>query len=89
VNELDEGRRKHLVGRLRHYVNERANWLGDLVGISVGVHIRVGDVATEILQLAGEAGASMIVVGAKAKGVRDDQTSRVARGRRTNRVADS
>jgi nucleotide-binding universal stress UspA family protein len=50
-------------GLLRLYVSEKASVLGTAAPASVGVHVRRGDPAKEIAQLAVEVMADMIVVG--------------------------
>jgi nucleotide-binding universal stress UspA family protein len=65
--EVDDARRKQLIGQLRLYANEKAISLGGLPGVRVGVHLRVGDPAREILQLASDLSATMIVIGAHKK----------------------
>ena len=44
-------------------MREKATELGGLARQSVGIHVRQGDAAKEIAQLATEVGADMIVVG--------------------------
>jgi nucleotide-binding universal stress UspA family protein len=56
-------RSRDLSGHLRAYVNEKAPLVGGLKGVTVGVHLRSGKVAHEIMQLAKEVAADMIVVG--------------------------
>jgi nucleotide-binding universal stress UspA family protein len=53
-----------LRGRLRTYVNEQAASVGALDRNTVGVHLRAGSPALEILRLAAEVGADLIVLGA-------------------------
>lgn len=62
--EVDAARRKQLIEQLRLYANEKAVSLGGLPGVRVGVHLRVGDPVREILQLASDVSATMIVIGA-------------------------
>jgi hypothetical protein len=57
------GTAKEAAGQLRLYVQEKAKELGGLARQSVGVHVRLGDPAKEVAQLATEVGADMIVVG--------------------------
>jgi nucleotide-binding universal stress UspA family protein len=56
-------RSRTLVERLRVYVNREAPALGGLAGITVGIHFRAGRVARQMVQLASEIGADLIVVG--------------------------
>ena len=63
--ELDAGRRAQLMAQLGLYVSEKAAALGGLEGVSVGIHLRTGDTVREILQLARDVWASMIVIGAE------------------------
>jgi nucleotide-binding universal stress UspA family protein len=55
---------REAVGLLQMYVTEKAACLEELARQCVGVHVRRGDAAHEIAQLAGEVGADMIIVGA-------------------------
>lgn len=50
-------------GLLVMYLEEKASALGGLEKQSVGVHLRAGDAATQITQLAVDLGADMILVG--------------------------
>lgn len=61
---IDGPARTHLLGQLRIYANEKAASLGGLVGVRVGIHLRAGDPAGELLQLANDINANMIVLGA-------------------------
>jgi nucleotide-binding universal stress UspA family protein len=56
-------RSRELAGHLRLYVNEKAAIMTGLRGIIVGVHLRSGKAAREIVQLATEVTADLIVVG--------------------------
>jgi nucleotide-binding universal stress UspA family protein len=58
-----EERSRDLVGHLRLYVNEKAAVAGGLCGITVGIHLRAGKPVREIVQLATEVRADLIVVG--------------------------
>jgi len=51
------------VGLLRLYVSEKATVLGAAAPARVGIHVRQGDAAKEIAQLAAEVAADLIVVG--------------------------
>jgi hypothetical protein len=63
---------RQAAGQLRVYVTEKLTFLGGMEGQLVGVHVRSGDAASQIGQLAGEVGADVIVVGAhKATNVRN------------------
>jgi nucleotide-binding universal stress UspA family protein len=55
---------REAVGLLQLYVTEKAACLPELAQQTVGVHVRRGEAAREIAELAGEVGADMIVVGA-------------------------
>jgi len=57
------GKAHETAGLLRLYVQEKATVLGGLARQSVCVHVRQGDAAKEIAQLASEVSADMIVVG--------------------------
>ena len=61
--ELSAERSRELVGHLRLYVNEKAAIADGLRGITVGIHLRAGKPAREIVQLAMEVHADIIVVG--------------------------
>ena len=63
-NELNEDRRKQLLGQLRLFVNEEAPSLGGLAGVALGIHLRSGEPVREILQLASDVSATMIIIGA-------------------------
>jgi nucleotide-binding universal stress UspA family protein len=60
---IDQEKRKALIAQLRLYVNEKAAFVGGLRGVRVGIHLRVGDPVREMVQLACDIGAKMIVVG--------------------------
>ncbi len=61
--ELSAARACDLVGHLRLYVNEKAGIANGLGGITVGIHLRAGNAVREIVQLATEVRADLIVVG--------------------------
>ncbi|HTB74673.1 MAG TPA: universal stress protein [Polyangiaceae bacterium] len=61
--ELSGERSRDLVGHLRLYVNEKGAIADGLRGITVGIHLRAGKPAREIVQLATEVHADLIVVG--------------------------
>jgi len=61
--EPSEARSRDLVGHLRLYVNEKAAAMGGLRGMKVGIHLRSGKPVREIVQLATEVSADIIVVG--------------------------
>jgi nucleotide-binding universal stress UspA family protein len=48
---------------LRLYVEEKARALGDMTDQTLGIHVRMGDAATQIAQLGADLGADVIVVG--------------------------
>jgi nucleotide-binding universal stress UspA family protein len=50
-------------GLLRLYITEKAAMLGEASPTGVGIHVRRGDAAKEIAQLAADVSADMIVVG--------------------------
>jgi nucleotide-binding universal stress UspA family protein len=54
------------VGLLRMYVEEKARAMGGMESQSFGVHVRAGDPAAQIAQLAVDLGADLVVVGAHA-----------------------
>jgi nucleotide-binding universal stress UspA family protein len=61
--ELSAERSKELVGHLRLYANEKAASTSGLAGITVGIHLRAGKTVREIVQLATEVSADLIVLG--------------------------
>ena len=63
--ELDAERRAQLIGQLRLFANGEVASLGGMAGANVGVHLRVGDPVREMVQLASDVGATMIVIGAQ------------------------
>ena len=63
--DATEARRRDLVERLRVYANEEGRALGGLGGVTIGIHVRAGDPAREIAQLASDLGASLVVLGAR------------------------
>jgi nucleotide-binding universal stress UspA family protein len=65
--QLDDAERRKLVGQLRLYVNEKAASLGGLGGVTVGIHLRSGHEVREIVQLASDVQAGLIVVGTNEK----------------------
>ncbi len=63
--DLSEERSRDLIGHLRLYVNEKAAAAKGLRGMTVGIHLRAGQVVREIVQLAAEVQADLIVVGSQ------------------------
>jgi nucleotide-binding universal stress UspA family protein len=63
--ELSAERSRELIGHLRLYVNEKAAATNGLRGITVGIHLRAGQVVREIVQLAADVHADLIVVGSQ------------------------
>lgn len=61
--EPSEARSRDLVSHLRLYVNEKAATMGGFSGMTVGIHLRSGKPVPEIVQLAMEVSADIIVVG--------------------------
>jgi nucleotide-binding universal stress UspA family protein len=61
--ELSVERSRELVGHLRLYANEKAAATSGLAGISVGIHLRSGKTVREIVQLATEVSADLVVLG--------------------------
>jgi nucleotide-binding universal stress UspA family protein len=61
--EPSEARLRDLAGHLRLYVNEKAAVVGGLGGVTVGIHLRAGKTVREIVQLAIEVDADLIVLG--------------------------
>ncbi len=58
-----EARSRELVGHLRLYVNEKAASLGGLKAMTVGIHLRTGKPVRELVQLATDVSADLIVIG--------------------------
>lgn len=56
-------RASELAGHLRAHVNEKAPLLGGLAGITVGIHLRAGNIVRQIAQLVVEVDADLVVVG--------------------------
>ncbi len=67
VHVFDEqpsaGRSRELVDHLRLYVNEKAAVAGGLATMTVGIHLRTGKPVREIVQLATDIRADLIVIG--------------------------
>lgn len=63
--DLDAELRAKLMGTLGLYVNEKAASLGGLPLVTVGIHLRAGDTVLELLRLARDVTANMIVIGAR------------------------
>jgi nucleotide-binding universal stress UspA family protein len=61
--EPSEDRARQLAGRLHVYVNSKAAAIGGMNGQRVAVHVRQGDPAREIAQLAAEIDTDLIVIG--------------------------
>jgi nucleotide-binding universal stress UspA family protein len=60
-------RSRELADHLRLYLDEKGTVLGGLKGITVGIHLRSGKPARELVQLATEVGADLIVVGSHSR----------------------
>lgn len=56
---------RDLVGHLRLYVNEKAAIANGLRAVTVGIHLRAGKPVREIVQLATEVDADLIVLGSQ------------------------
>jgi nucleotide-binding universal stress UspA family protein len=50
---------------LRVYASEEASAAGGLDGVTIGIHLRAGDAVREIVQLATDVGAQLVVLGAR------------------------
>jgi nucleotide-binding universal stress UspA family protein len=57
---------QELIGHLRLYANEKAAMMGGLRGMTIGIHLRSGKTVREIVQLATDVSADLIVVGSRA-----------------------
>jgi len=57
--------RLQVADRLRAYANDEAKASGGLPGVTLGIHLRTGKPVREIVQLATEIGAGLVVVGAR------------------------
>jgi nucleotide-binding universal stress UspA family protein len=64
--ELSPERQRDLIGHLRLYVDEKSAISNGLRGLKVGIHLRAGKPVREIVQLATEVQADLIVVGSTA-----------------------
>ena len=65
-DEPTQERARELIGHLRLYANEKAAIMGGLRSMTIGIHLRSGKPVREIVQLASDVGASLIVVGSPA-----------------------
>jgi nucleotide-binding universal stress UspA family protein len=63
TGETSDARTTQVSGHLRAYVDGKAASIGGMDGQSVGVHVRHGDAAREIAQLAAEIDVDLIVLG--------------------------
>jgi nucleotide-binding universal stress UspA family protein len=61
--EASAERTEHLVGQFRAYVDAKAASIGDMEGQAVAVHVRNGKPVREIVQLAAEIDADLLVIG--------------------------
>jgi hypothetical protein len=64
--ESSEARERDLIKRLGFYLNEKALVVGELHGITVGIHVRSGEPVREIAQLAIDVRADLIITGSCA-----------------------
>jgi hypothetical protein len=64
--EPSEARERDLIKQLGFYLNEKAHVMGELRGITVGIHVRSGEPVREIAQLAIDVGADLIITGSCA-----------------------
>ena len=64
--EPSHARERELVEHLRLYANEKVTMMGGLREMTVGIHLRFGKKVREILQLATDVGAHLIVVGSRS-----------------------
>jgi nucleotide-binding universal stress UspA family protein len=55
--------RKDMIEHLRLYANEKLTAWGGVKGISIGIHLRSGEVVRELVQLATDVSAGLIVLG--------------------------
>lgn len=62
-HEPSEAKAREIVAHLRVYVNEKAQTLGGLGAMTVGIHVRTGKPVRELVQLATDTQASLIVIG--------------------------
>jgi nucleotide-binding universal stress UspA family protein len=63
AKEPSAAQEQDLLNHLRLYVNEKATLAGGLKAITVGIHLRAGKPVREIVQLATELHADLIVIG--------------------------
>ena len=61
----EDERPRQLVDRLRTYANDEAAAAGGLQGVTIGIHLRAGEPVREIVQLASDVGAPLVVLGAR------------------------
>jgi nucleotide-binding universal stress UspA family protein len=66
-SRLSKTEAESLAARLRLYATEKVASLGGLEARTMGIHIRSGDVAREIVQLATDVFAGLIVLGAETR----------------------
>jgi len=58
-------RSRDLIGHLRLFFNEKVKTIGNWAGMTVGIHLRAGETVPQIVRLAREIGAQMIVTGSE------------------------
>jgi nucleotide-binding universal stress UspA family protein len=61
--ETSDARARQVSGQLHGYIDGKTKSMGDMDGQSVGVHVRHGEPAREIAQLAAEIDSDLIVIG--------------------------
>jgi len=61
-----EARERDLIKQLGFYLNEKASAVGELRGITVGIHVRSGEAVRELAQLAIDVEADLIITGSCA-----------------------
>jgi hypothetical protein len=64
--EPSEAHERDLIKELGFYLNEKAHVVGELRGITVGIHVRSGEPVREIAQLAIDVRADLIITGSCA-----------------------
>jgi nucleotide-binding universal stress UspA family protein len=66
AGEADAAKATDAAGRLRLYIEEKVNALGDFEHQSAGIHVRFGRPARELAQFARDVNADLLVVGTHA-----------------------
>jgi nucleotide-binding universal stress UspA family protein len=57
--------RRELIGHLRLYANEKVQSLGGAHGMTIGIHVRTGDVSRSLASFARDVSADLLIVGSE------------------------